>query len=118
MTSIISCSVKNVRDNGLYTDYIKMNRFEVLDTLKLESMITKSKEEHKRLMGYTATCFYISQCGVKKEYNIRSESIYDGIDPQTLPLSYGFAYFHGSVFLFLKCAFQKRCLKKRKKNLM
>jgi len=108
MFYLISCNTQkkiNI-DYGLYTDYVMLNRYEIIDSIAVDSMINISMREHNKITRQKASffniCYYQNGKG-DYNYNIGSCSTYDGINiGNDIERIYSFSYYNGRIILLAK----------------
>lgn len=104
----ISCNTQkkiNI-DYGLYTDYVMLDRYEIIDSITVDSMINRSIREHYKITGFNASffdiCYYQDGVG-NYNYNIVSCSTYDGMNQgNDIERTYSFSYYKGRILLLAR----------------
>ena len=93
--------VNNNMDYKLYVDYVQLNKYEVVDSLTMDSLLSITTREHKKITGCTASCFKINP--MNEGYIIEACSTYDGLtDKDILSWTFGFSYYKEHILLVNK----------------
>lgn len=119
---VASCRTQKVKDFDYDPISVKMNRCDILDSLTIDSLIQKSKQEHKNHTGHIAHCLEFCQ-GTSNSYLVFSNSSYnnaimDCIQEPTFEWRNGvvhelcFAYYDGMILLVSNLGFPSSLFKK------
>jgi len=114
LLNFVSCSMQKKMDidYGIYMDCIKLEKYDVVDTLAIDSIIEISMREHKKITGYTASFFCISELK-KAEIEVRCCSTYDYFSQgKEIEWTYVFSYYKDRILLIYKNNIPSKLFKK------
>lgn len=105
----MSCGIRNSKGNmrnanagqsdyGIYTDYVQLDRYEVVDSLTLDSMINVAIREHEKITGCKASFFIVNQ--INGKYIIQSTLAFNSMfSGMALSDIFGFSYYKEHILL-------------------
>lgn len=94
---------KETENYGVFVKYALIDRYEIIDSLAIDSMISVAMRKHEKTTVCVPSFFAISQLPKINGYNIESCSTYDGqFQGEEISRHYGFSYYESRVILIDK----------------
>ena len=100
---LFSCGTQKETNQNLYSDCIKMDLYEVVDSSRVDSLIQKARLEHKRITGCFASCFEFIQTGNPQQCRVYSSSFYIALSTaDETSRTLGFSLYNDDIILINK----------------